>query len=661
VSIIEETRTEGGIGEWIKTQWRRGDEALAKERRDYWLNAAFFQGQQWVLWHDASREVVEFPRPPGDDRARITANKIAPNLVTNLAKLTKSELGFEVNPTAADDSTLAGARLAEHLCVTYHHDNLWERIRLDELLNTYFGGTSAVCVEWDPQGGEPLGLEADTGRIVNTGDIRLHALSVAEFTLEPGSRTQDDARWWIMARTMTPEQAQEHYGLGWTPTAETMGAAGPLQRRLWSMRGFPSNVQLCTVYTYYERPTRANPKGRHAVVVGDKVAFDQPWPFPFKKLNLYTFRQMQVPKQWHGITILNDVRPLQVAYNHAVSMLSEHMKKAGNARLAIPDNSGVRGDELTDEAGEYFYYDGMSSQPPRYVEAPNIPRWLIDHTNRLEEKIDDLMAVHDISRGQAPGDRNSGLALSVLAEKDETPLGLMAHDQADGWGFICSLVLELLASRVLEWRTATITLPGTNIPQQREWTGRQLRGQTRVRVPLDKTMPYSRAAFQGWFMEMAQQFPQIVPQNPVVLARMFEIPGVEHFADIVDADAAQADFENGLMLAGVIPSLDERPFPMPWDDHAKHIAEHNRLRKTRAYIYAPAEVRAIVDRHVEAHGKLALEQAINQRDLNTTMPGAGAVPQASEPFGSAVPPDYVERMQAGGSPQQALSQAGAAA
>ena len=46
--------------------------------------------------------------------------------------------------------------------------------------------------------------------------------------------------------------------------------------------------------------------------------------------------------------------------------------------------------------------------------------------------------------GEAPGDRNSGLALSILAEKDETPLGPMAMNQQRGWQSIAEMVLATM-------------------------------------------------------------------------------------------------------------------------------------------------------------------------------------------------------------------------
>lgn len=635
-----------GIAGWVREQWERGDHALALERREFWLNYAFIEGEQWVYWHPSRREVAEFPRADDDDRVRLVANRMRPNLVTLLAKLTKTNLGFEVLPTAADDAELAGARLAEHLLESHRLETGWESVRRDNLWNCFLGATSAIALEWDPNAGEPLGVDDETGNVVGEGNIVLTPLAITEFTLEPGSKDQRDARWVIIASAMPPGQAREKYGLDHEPTADTSMSSGPLQRRLWNDRGFPTNVELSTIYTLYERPSKSKPKGRHVVVCGDEVLHDGAWPFPWKdRLNVRVFRQQQLPKRWTGATVLTDARPLQVAFNAAVSNLSEHMKLAGNARLAVPDTSGIEDEDLTDTPGEIVRYDGTSSAPPAYIAPPNLPRWLIDHANRLESQIDDVMSVHDISRGQAPGDRNSGLALSVLAEKDETPLGLMAHDQAEGWGELASMALKLWEAKVPEQRTARVATE-TGVPVVRTWTGRQLRGQTRATVPLDTVLPRSRVALQAWIMSIGEKFPQAMPTNAAALARMMDLPSSVMFGEMADADVAQAQNENHLMSVGVIPALDDDPFPQEFDNHAVHIAEHNRLRKSRAYIYAEEWVRRIVDAHITAHERLAQDQALDQAKLNQAMPGAGALPQAGEPDGSFVPPDFAERQAA---------------
>lgn len=650
-------------GGWIRELWDKADTSLAMERRDYQLNYAFIEGDQWVYWHKNSRQVAEFPRDKDSDRVRRTANRMTPNLVTLLAKLTKRTLGFEVPASAADDGTRMGARLGEHILEAARIDCGWEAVRLDEMTNAFLGGTSAVIVEWDPRAGDELGVEEESGNPVNEGQVQLSALSIGEFTMEPGSRTQDDARWVMTARAYPPEQVMDLFQLDEKPESDAMATSTPLQRRLWSDRGFGANVQLSTVYTYYEKPNSKTPKGRHVVVVGQRVVVDRPWPFKSKRLNCYAFRQTFLPRRWTGATLLNDARKSQVAYNYGLSILSEHMKLAGNARLAIPDSSGVDAEDLSDLPGELLFYDGMSSQPPRWLDPPQIPRWLVETVVRDRDELDNVMTVHDISRGQAPGDRNSGLALSVLAEKDETPLGLMAHDQATGWGYIASFVLELWSDKVIEQRTATVNVDVSatqSVPVSQRWTGKDLAGQTRVVVSLESTLPHSRVAIQAWIMNLADRFPDMMPKDPSKLARLLDLPGADLFGEMVDADVAQATMENHLLSIGEIPAAGDKPYPLPWDDHAKHIAEHNRFRKSQRYVNATQYVRDITDLHVKAHEMLVLEEAQQQAQMNAVVPGIAALPQAHEPLGSMVPPDAAERQsqQQSALPQGAPSLAG---
>lgn len=645
---------------WVKDRWKAGDIALSRERRDYWINYAFYEGQQWTYWHVNRNEVIEHPRPRDSDRVRMTVNRLQPNLVTLLARLTQRNLTFEVPPSAADSATLHGARLAEHILESARASQNWESTRSEAIYNCFLGGTAAVLVEWDSNARATLGVDDESGRTVHEGDVAIKALSIAEFTLQPGTRVWQDSPYVIVATAMPPGQARDHYGMDHTPDADASGTVGPLQRRLFDERGFPSNVRLSTVYSYYQKPLRAvngapSRPGRHTVVIGGEVVLDEAWPFPFDHLPIWIFRQQKMPKRWTGHTLVNDARPLQVGYNMGISCIAEHMKLAGNARLAIPDNSGVEADELTDTPGEHFYYDGQASHAPQWVQPAQVPRWLVQQTQQFKDDLDDIMFVRAISRGEAPGDRNSGLALSVLAEKDEAPMGPMSKDQAEGWGFVGTSYLEMCATKVTEFRTAQTNQGG--IPLVQEWTGRRLKGQTRATVPLDVTLPHSRAAMQAWVTSIFQQFPNLMPQDPSVMARLLDMPNTDAFSELADADIAQAQRENLLMSIGQIPALDDRPFPVPWDDHAKHIAEHNRFRKSDAYIFSPSEYRSIVDMHIQAHEKMAAEQVIQQQQLEQAAPGMSALPQADEPPGSMVPADHAEQI---ASAQVAASGAGGA-
>lgn len=617
---------------WICERWREADQVLMDDRKNYWLNYSFYEGEQWIYWNAGHQEVAQFPR---QGRIQAVDNRVAPNTTINHARLLQRKLVFEVQPDGIDDASLQGARLAEHLLEAERLNGHWEDHRRVNLFNVDMGGTAGILVEWDPKMGKPLG-EGEDGEIVYEGGVRLTTLSITEFTVEAGSMAWHDSGHLIVCKAMTPQQAVQHYGLDFTPDADVNSGSGPLMRRLVSKRTGSINAKLCLVYTYYERPSTANPEGRHLVVCNERVVLDEPWPFPFDCLPLAVFRQRVMAKRWTGTTALNDVRPLQVMYNQLKSNIAETAKMAATARLAVPDNSGLTEDDFTDQPGEMLFYAG-ESQRPGYIDAAQIPRWIRDEIVDLRNSIDDSMMVHAISRGIAPGDRNSGLALSVLAEKDQTPMGLFAADQANGWQLIGRLVLEMLEANVHEYRNAVVNTE-QRMPIARQWTGAHIRGQSNVYVPLEAVLPYSKAAQQAWMLNLATQLPNLLPiSNPGAMARLLELPDSESYLAAVDPDAASAQLENSLMANG------ELVLPLPFENHGKHIAEHNVMRKSAAYRFMDPQMRQVLDDHVTAHEQLAAEQAANQASLQAAAPGAETIPQADQPPGSMVPPSMSER------------------
>jgi hypothetical protein len=86
-----------------------------------------------------------------------------------------------------------------------------------------------------------------------------------------------------------------------------------------------------------------------------------------------------------------------------------------------------------------------------------VQRWLSDAASTLAAELDDIMHTHATSRGEISGDRNSGLASAQVSEQDDSPLGVMSRDQAQGWGRVASMVLKLYEQNAIEQRQSTVT------------------------------------------------------------------------------------------------------------------------------------------------------------------------------------------------------------
>ncbi len=604
----------------ILNLWRDADSYLVKERRDYWLNGSYYLGQQWIWWDSTRTLVQELDyRTEAEKDSRITVDKYGPRLSSLLARMMRSELVFEVQPQGTDDASMRKQRLQEQLLIAEQHERDWELTRETALLQAFFGGAAAICVDWDPEMGDDFYVDMQTGVAIPDGGVRLTPLGINEFTLEPGTQDPADARWWIRATSLPPAQVKERYNLDWMPSPDAEAVLTSRARSILMRRPGNQSPQTTMVYVYYERPTPTTP-GCIVHVVNNKIVLQEDgWPFPFPHLNVALFRQKKIPNTWVGHTLCTPARDVQYAYNRARSTIMEHMRKAANARLMIPAGSIDDADIITVDPGDTLEYNAELGEP-HWQTAPDVPRWISNEAAALEMELDDIFHTHSVSRGQAPGDRNSGLALSLLAEKDDTPLGPMARDQAKGWAVIAQMTLMLyrMNAEASGMRRKATIINEHGQPLDISWGAQDIDEKPKVVVPLDATSPRSKLATQSVITALADRFPQAFQNiDPLALAKMLDLPDPKGYLAQVDPDASKAQWENGLLMQGV-PVV-----PEDFDLHDVHINIHNRERKSPAYELADPAVKEIIDLHVMAHQRMLMGDTQAALDAQQAMMQAG--------------------------------------
>lgn len=604
----------------LREKYEKCVKAIRPQIADYWLNFAFISGHQWLYFNPAHRTLEELPRDA--DRVRATVNRMWPDSRIIVSKLTQRDLEFEVLPNGADDATLRGAALGEAVLEDLRTRHSWESLRTNNVWATWKAGTGALCVDWDPQGGSPItDLDArddeGNGGPVFTGDTVETALSLAEFAVEAGALDPERARYWFKAQCLPPERVQHTYGLEEKPEADATNGQTAFQRKLTADAYTDGEqVDLTLVLTYYERPNPGNKKGQVIVVVGNKVVFEGAWPFPFKdRLNLAVTYETEVETRWTGDSVVTMARPIQVLFNAAWSNITEHMKQAGNARLAVPQSSIDLMDSMSDNAGELIPYpDGF--QPPGWLAPPVMPNWWIEQPDRLRQEIDDLLGVHDVSRGRAPSNIESGYGLSILSEQDNTPVGKMTKSMAQAWSTLASMVLEIYGANVKSKRRAVVSTPGMPA-ETTDWNGEDLMGQFRAFVPEDAVLPRSNAAQ----VEVAKEMVQMgLIQSTEEFTIVAELPGRRQMVERLRPDVAKARRENGLMAAGRVC------VSAVFDEHDQHIAEHNVFRKSARWDRLAPETQELINQHIEAHEVMAADGAAKAHQQAAVDPAMAALP-----------------------------------
>ena len=595
----------------VREAWDRGMKATRQERQTASLNQCFILNQHWNYWNKSSGRLEEMPRNP--DRVRATIAKIGPDSGRILAKLTSRPLAWEVAPQSADDSAIQASRIAEAGLAETARSQGWEEMRYEHAEVTWTAGVGAIAVEWDDSVGTTIGITED-GREVKTGDVKLTVVALHEIACEPGTRDIRTARWWVRGVAMPPETAKEEFGLDKKPPADAR-MADSVWRSQDSDRS--AEVPMTMVFTYFERPTNGSP-GRVATIVGDEVVKEGPWPFPWTdKLNIGVCKVKPIHGKWFGHTPVTDAVPVQAAFNASWSSIIEHMKQAGNARLWVPYGTVEDIEDLSDLAGEAALYNPINGMRPMYESPPSMPDWWIRQPDMLGAQMDNILGQKEVSRGGAPAGVESGLALSILSENDDTMIGRFGRNMADMWGEVASMVLKLYEQNVRETRNAMVKMPNARIPEVVQWNGEKLQGHTTAYVPTDAVQPRNRSAQQAYAFQL---YDRGIIKTPQELAKVADLPDSDDLLNGIDPDTARASRENASLSSGQARTVDVI------DDHQNHIFLHRNFMRSERYEQLPQQIQELIRKHVAAHEMYAAQQASQQAYAAGISPLAAALP-----------------------------------
>ncbi|MET0578238.1 MAG: hypothetical protein ABW122_06240, partial [Ilumatobacteraceae bacterium] len=557
----------------VREMWDRSLRATRTEREQAAVNTMFLRNRHWIYWNRSSGRLEELPREP--TRVRATVARVGPESRRIIAKLMRRGLTFDVPPSSPDDAAIRGSRIGEAALTEVQRKQNWEDTRLEHANCTWSDGVAGLCVEWDWRTGTPIGMN-ERNMVVGTGDVKVSVVSIHEIACEPGTRNIEEGLWWIRGVALPPPEVKQMYGLDKEPKADARAID-----TIWRVTDGDqwTNVPLTMVLTYFERPNGLQP-GRVMTVVDGEVVDQGPWPFPFnERLNIAVAKVEPIHGRWFGHTPVTDAVSVQALLNASWSSIVEHMKLAGNARCWVPLGAVDDVEDLTDTPGEFVEYNPINGQKPAWEAPPTMPDWWIRQPSMLGEAMDDILGSHDVSRGDAPAGVESGIALSILSENDDTPVGALAKVLGECWGRAATMVLKLYEANVQETRQSMIY--AGSVPEAVSWSGGDLVGQTTVVVPLDSVLPRSRAAQAAYALQL---YDRKIIQTPTELAKVADLPDQDDLLAGIDPDTARAQRENYWLAIGTARTVDII------DDHQNHLKIHRDFQRSERWEYLDPQI-----------------------------------------------------------------------
>lgn len=626
---------------------------------DWYLNLAYYEGDQWCLWNGRSLFRPSF----GPSRMTLTDNRIQPIVRQEVAKLTKTRPSWVAVPRGGEDRDINDATTAERL-LEWGYDHLnFAAARHEAITWSRITGSGFVKTTWNPLVGETVDvlLKPDgspvqhptTGRMLMKGDmpeieaipgVTTKSLSQGEVCLDvrspfdifpdPLATSLHDARWIIDERVRSPEYIKQRYGRDIEPDAAA--DVGITQSRYMGNAG-GKNIGV-RVYEMWEAPSGSEP-GRY--VVWCRSGILAKGENPYGRIPYTMFTGVVVPGRFWPDAVVTQLRSPQVARNKLISQIAENAARTGNPSLIVDRLAGVSYQGIP---GETIKVNGGSpTSIPQYLVPPPMQGYVFNLLEQLDASMLEISGSNEASNGQVPAGVTAASAISLIQEADATRIAPDVEAMENALSEIGQYVLELMAKHYTSERVTVIVGEDGVFDVDSFKADQNFRTPT-AKVQAGSTFPRSLAAKQAAIRDMLNLFLQYgIPIAPDSLQRVLkdmQVGGLERVVNSITSDQMQIARETANWYR-------DKPLTVsPVDNHAAHIAGHENEAKGARFELLPDPKKQEMYAHIQDHqglqamamgGMSAGPPQINPGPDQQPVPAGGSVPTA--PSGNAAPMD----------------------
>lgn len=651
------------FAEWAQTEYRKAKNARVQIERQWYLNAAFYQGRQWVTYTPQALglgyKLVTPPVPPY--RVRSTVNRVRSVIRMEMSRLTSNKPNAMVVPASSEDEDLFAAQAGEQVWESLYSTHKLATVFRRSIFWTVICGTGYMKVWWDKNSvcRLPNGTEL-------RGDIKY--APVSPFHIMVPDLTEEEIEnqpWVINCYTKTVDWIKQAYGEDFkascVSTTEIMDN-GFLNLQAAGDNAKPDSVLVLEVWLK-AGAHKLFPKGGYATVVDNRVVqlgitgpLFKHYEFPFVKFD-------HIPTgAYYAASVVEDVIPIQRELNRTRSQIIEAKNRMAKPQL-IAARGSIDPSKITSEPGIVIQYrPGLP--PPAPLPLTQLPNYVLQEIDRCLADIEDVTSQHQVSKGGSPTGVTAATAISYLQERDDSILSTTYQSIEAGWEKIAKQTLSHVNQF---WETErivqivgvdgsfdSIALKGSDIESGKD-----------IRVEAGSALPVSKAARQSLLMDMMVQ--GLIP--PEKGLKMMEIGGVTKLYEEMATDERQAQRENLRMRSLDIQAIEQHMamanesleaadngenidtdmqtgeplltsntmvFVNTWDNHAIHIEIHNRFRKGQTFEQLDDQIKMQFEAHVQMHA-MALNQSASIAQM-TMPPDASSGPPLSDNTGGEMPP-----------------------
>lgn len=515
------------------------------------------------------------------------------------------------NETKDKDAAKAADKIARHQRVALDLDSVISRF----VLSTLLYGTGILKIGWNPDDGEVL--DSSDNDIICEGNVKLLEVNPRNFYFDQSADIWKDVKWCFHKLVLEKEEAEEY----WPDFKGKFEVESNIKSYDPKTMAHEKTRDKVIVYEYYEKAMPSNGmSGRYAVITsGGQLVSLGVLPYAHGMLPFVVFTDIDIPQSVWGMSIIEVLRDPQDNVNKLLSQIIENINTHGVIRLATIGGSGVNADSITNKPYDVIEVEGQPGVAPIQLQPASLPSHMFKFYDMLINIMEHLSGIRGISRGTAPKSL-SGFALQFLQEQDEKVL-LQLHNKykrviVDIYRHILYLVKEFWREK----RLISLT-NANNDPEVDAFGGSDLEGGFDINYEYGTNLPNDPAAKRQAIMDLIDH--GLIEDKKMGL-RLLELGEAEGVFDTATPAKQQQKREIAELVSGNDYPVRQR------DDHEAHLEILYTYIQTKAYYELPEEIKALVDKHAEAHENILKGKA--------QAPQGAVAPEQVPPMEGQMPP-----------------------
>lgn len=406
------------ILKWLNTS----SESLMKHQnsRHHWLkqNLAAYRGLQRGYLNRSTPRREHLPMTKVD---RLVVNHLYDIVETRVAQLTRLKPSIQVLPKNDEFQDKNAARASKMLIDHLFEQNDFDGMERQVQRHKKIFGESYLFIEWDdkkgdmhPDAGKEI-MDEETGEIVKVpedlkvGDV-CYELEVPWRVLIEQKECFEKAKYGFRIKVEHIDDLKREY----PDKKDSIKSSDSTMIFDYSTL---ENLQMkdsIICMEFYHKGCDSVPNGYYAKFTKDVILESGESPYSHKCFPFERITDLDIPHQMYGAAQMDQVREIQKEHNNLSTLISKNIWLAAHPKWLLPKGA-CKIEALGNDATIVQYQGPVAPQMAQVV--PNSPE-VYAFRDKLKEEMEQISAVHGVSRGQPPSGVTAAVALQFLNEQE---------------------------------------------------------------------------------------------------------------------------------------------------------------------------------------------------------------------------------------------------